>query len=315
MSRDLFICPDGSQGRVDKVLSELFPEVSRNLIRKALEAGRVTRIDGGLLEPKSKIHQGDELLVDLSRPKVEPLKPYDYPLEVLFEDESILVINKPTGMVTHPGDGTGEDTLIHAIIHYTSDICPVGAPDRPGIVHRLDKDTSGVMVIAKTEQAYHELVSQFAERKVDKHYIALVCGDMQGPEGEFNGPITRHPKVRVKMTVSASGKPAITKWQTLCNYGQDFTLVKCKILTGRTHQIRVHFSDARYPLVGDATYGSKKMEKKELFPRLMLHARELGLKHPVTQKEMVWKAPLPNDFQAVIKQLTLKYDVDFIRLA
>ncbi|MDG1138726.1 MAG: RluA family pseudouridine synthase [Opitutales bacterium] len=314
MSRDVFICPEGVQGRVDKVLSELFPEVSRSLIRKAIEGGRVTRFEGGVLEPKSKIYHGDKLFIDVSRPKVEPLKPYDYPLNVLFEDESILVVNKPTSMVTHPGDGTGEDTLIHALIHHTADICPVGAPNRPGIVHRLDKDTSGAIVIAKTEQAYHALVSQFSERKVNKQYMALLCGHIHESEGEFRGSIARHPKVRVKMTVSEAGKSAITRWQTLCNYGQDFTLVTCKILTGRTHQIRVHFSDAHYPIVGDATYGSKRMEKKELFPRLMLHAIELGLKHPVTQQAMVWKAPLPDDFQGVINQLGLKYDVDSIPL-
>ena len=306
--KEIFVCPHGQDGRVDKILAEHFPEVSRNLVKKALENGLVTTKDGARLEPKSKIHPGDQLLVDLQRPEVQPLVPYDYPLSVLFEDESILVVNKPAGMVTHPGDGTGEDTLVHAMIHHSSDICPVGSPNRPGIVHRLDKDTSGAIAIAKTEQAYHALVAQFTERLVDKQYLALVCGKMKNVKGEFTGSIARHPKVRVKMAVSDHGKPAITQWQTLGNFGNDFTLVKCKILTGRTHQIRVHFSNANHPLVGDATYGSRKMETKESFPRLLLHAWKLSLVHPLAKETMNWTAEIPHDFQDVINRLALKYD-------
>ena len=306
--KEIFVCPHGQDGRVDKILAEHFPEVSRNLVKKALENGLVTTKDGARLEPKSKIHPGDQLLVDLQRPEVQPLIPYDYPLSVLFEDESILVVNKPAGMVTHPGDGTGEDTLVHAMIHHSSDICPVGSPNRPGIVHRLDKDTSGAIAIAKTEQAYHALVAQFTERLVDKQYLALVCGKMKNVKGEFTGSIARHPKVRVKMAVSDHGKPAITQWQALGNFGNDFTLVKCKILTGRTHQIRVHFSNANHPLVGDATYGSRKMETKESFPRLLLHAWKLSLVHPLAKETMNWTAEIPHDFQDVINRLALKYD-------
>ena len=309
MVKEIFICPDGQHGRVDKILAEHFSEVSRNLVKKALESGLVTTKDGARLEPKSKIHPGDQLLVDLQRPEVQTLVPYDYPLTVLFEDESILVVHKPAGMVTHPGDGTGEDTLVHAIMHHTSDICPVGAPNRPGIVHRLDKDTSGVIAIAKTEQAYHALVAQFSDRLVHKQYIALVCGKMEKVKGEFTGPISRHPKVRVKMTVSDSGKPAITQWQALENFGNDYTLVMCKILTGRTHQIRVHFSNAQHPLVGDATYGSRKMENKESFPRLLLHAWKLSLVHPLTKETMNWTAEIPNDFNNVVNRLALRYDL------
>ena len=309
MVKEIFVCPHGQEGRVDKILAEHFPEVSRNLVKKALESGLVTTKDGARLEPKSKIYPGDQLLVDLQRPEVQPLVPYDYPLSVLFEDESILVVNKPAGMVTHPGDGTGEDTLVHAMIHHSSDICPVGSPNRPGIVHRLDKDTSGAIAIAKTEQAYHALVAQFTERLVDKQYLALVCGKMKNVKGEFTGSIARHPKVRVKMAVSDHGKPAITQWQTLGNFGNDFTLVKCKILTGRTHQIRVHFSNANHPLVGDATYGSRKMETKESFPRLLLHAWKLSLVHPLAKETMNWTAEIPHDFQDVINRLALKYDM------
>ena len=308
MVKEIFVCPHGQEGRVDKILAEHFPEVSRNLVKKALENGLVTTKDGARLEPKSKIYPGDQLLVDLQRPEVQPLVPYDYPLSVLFEDESILVVNKPAGMVTHPGDGTGEDTLVHAMIHHSSDICPVGSPNRPGIVHRLDKDTSGAIAIAKTEQAYHALVAQFTERLVDKQYLALVCGKMKNVKGEFTGSIARHPKVRVKMAVSDHGKPAITQWQALGNFGNDFTLVKCKILTGRTHQIRVHFSNANHPLVGDATYGSRKMETKESFPRLLLHAWKLSLVHPLAKETMNWTAEIPHDFQDVINRLALKYD-------
>ncbi len=291
-------------GRVDKVLAESFPEISRSLIQKAIEEGRVSRVNGELLERKTKLLCGDELVIDLSRPSVQMHAPFDYQLNILYEDDFIIVINKPSGMVTHPGDGTGPDTLVHALMHHLDILCPVGAPDRPGIVHRLDKDTSGVIVVAKTEKAYHNLVGQFSERKVGKEYLALVHGSLSLDSGEFSGPIGRHPKVRVKMCVSATGKNAITKWKVANRFLNNFTLVNCSILTGRTHQIRVHFSDANHPLAGDSTYRGNRKKQAYVFPRVMLHARKLKLLHPIQGIEMKWEAPLPKDFTESIEQLS-----------
>ena len=304
MSQDRFICPEGKMGRVDKVLSESFPEISRSLIKKAIEEGRVSRGNGQLLEPKTKLMGGDELIIDLSRPSVQMHAPFKFQLKILYEDDFIIVINKPSGMVTHPGDGTGPDTLVHALMHHLNILCPVGAPDRPGIVHRLDKDTSGVILVAKTEKAHHNLVSQFSERKVYKKYLALVHGSLSLDSGEFIGPISRHPKVRVKMSVSANGKNAVTKWKVENRFLNDFTLVSCNILTGRTHQIRVNFSDANHPLAGDTTYGGKRKNQKHEFSRVMLHAHELKLLHPIQGTMIKWKAPLPKDFTEPIEQLS-----------
>ena len=304
MSKNRFICPEGKMGRVDKVLAESFPEISRSLIQKAIEEGRVSRVDGELLEPKTKLMCGDELMIDLSRPSVQMHAPFEYQLNILYEDDFIIVINKPSGMVTHPGDGTGPNTLVHALMHHLDILCPVGAPDRPGIVHRLDKDTSGVIVVAKTEKAYRNLVSQFSERKVGKEYLALVHGSLSLDSGEFIGPIGRHPKVRVKMCVSANGKKAVTNWKVATRFSNDFTLVSCTILTGRTHQIRVHFSDANHPLAGDSTYGGNRKNQTHVFPRVMLHACKLQLLHPIKGIEMKWEAPIPEDFTELIEKLS-----------
>lgn len=303
MRQDRFICPEGKEGRVDKILAESFPEISRSLIQKAIEEGRVSRANGKLLEPKTKLLGGDQLIINLRRPSVQMHAPFSCLLNILYEDDFIIVIDKPSGMVTHPGDGTGPDTLVHALMHHLDILCPVGAPDRPGIVHRLDKDTSGVIVVAKTEKAYHNLVSQFSERQVGKEYLALVHGSLSLDTGEFIGSIGRHPKVRVKMCVSESGKKAVTQWKVVNRFSKDFTLVSCKILTGRTHQIRVHFSDANHPLAGDCTYGGKRRNQSLLFSRVMLHACKLQLLHPIEGTEMKWEAPLPKDFTGPIDQL------------
>ena len=274
-NKDKFLCPEHLSGRVDKVLAISFPDISRSLIKKAIEENRVTKIDGSSLEPKSKIFSGDELLIDLNRPNSDLLKPYAFPLDVLFEDESILVINKISGMVVHPGDGTGGH-FGSCINKYTTQICPLVCQIAPVSFTDWIKETSGVMVVAKTEEAYHELVRQFASREVDKEYVALVKGVLLQESGEYDGPIGRHPKFRFKMCVRDNGKPAVTRWRVIQKFGQDYSLINCKILTGRTHQIRVHFSNAGHPLVGDLTYGSTKKNKQTTEVRLMLHAANLG---------------------------------------
>ena len=306
--QDRFICPDGISGRADKILSAHYPNFSRVLIQQSMEEGKITYADGSGILPKSKISPGDILLVSLHRQSTEDLKPYECELSVLYEDDHILVVDKESGMVVHPGDGTDDTTLVHALLHHCGeDLSKVGAPLRPGIVHRLDKETSGVMVVAKTELAHLSLVDQFANRKTIKLYQAIVSGKLNGM-GEYCQPIGRHPTVRVKMSVSDKGKPALTRWKSLKNFGDYFTQVECEIRTGRTHQIRVHFSSSGHSLVGDKTYGYK-IKRKEVvsFPRTMLHACRLGFHHPKTMDKMEFMAPLPQDFSQCLQQLDQEY--------
>ena len=303
MAEEKFICPEGSSERVDKILSLAFPEKSRALIQKAIEKKKVRRVDGSFLESKTKINSGDELIVDLTRDETVSLMPKNIPLEVLYEDDQILVINKASGMVVHPGDGTKDDTLIHSLLyHYPNGLCPVGAPNRPGIVHRLDKETSGVMVIAKTEHAYHFLVEQFAKRKTEKEYRALAHGFFPTVKGKIDQPIGRHPKNRVRMAVVEHGKAALTEWEAMKKYAELFTLLKVIIHTGRTHQIRVHFSHLGHPLAGDLTYGAKKNES---FGRVMLHAHYLSFMHPLKLEKLNFCAELPPDFQHSLGTLSI----------
>lgn len=300
---DIFTCPEGVSGRADKVLADYYPEFSRSFIKQSIIDGTISRTDSTTIEPKTKITTGDTLLVRLILSEPSLLQPYNYNLSVLYEDNDVIVINKHAGMVVHPGDGTDDKTLVHALIHHCPyNLSTIGSPLRPGIVHRLDKDTSGVMVVAKSNSAHHCLVEQFAHRKTRKVYQAIVCGELTGA-GEFQHPIARHPTIRVKMAVSEKGKPAWTKWKKVKNFGNQFTHIECEIMTGRTHQIRVHFSNARHPLAGDKTYGYKEKNSGFVIPRVMLHAWKLWFEHPVTKKRMKFEAPLPNDFQFLLKEM------------
>ncbi len=302
--KDRFHCPDGLSGRADKVLADYYTDFSRAFIKQSIEQGKITKLDGSLIEPKTKIIPGDGLDVWLLREDSLELKPYNYKLSVLYEDDFLIVLNKDAGMVVHPGDGTDDKTLVHALLHHCGEnLSPVGAPLRPGIVHRLDKETSGVMVVAKSEMAHLSLVDQFAKRKTGKLYQAIVCGRLNG-RGEFTQPIGRHSTIRVKMAVSPKGKPAWTKWKEVKHFGSKFSLIECEIMTGRTHQIRVHMSAAKHPLAGDKTYGYRSgKEGKEEFPRVMLHASKLSFWHPQSAKLVEFVAPLPEDFQQSVNRL------------
>lgn len=301
MAEELFICPEGLSGRVDKILAQVFPDKSRSLIQKAIEGKKVRRQEGALLVAKTKIYAGEALVIDLSRDDIIPLVARDIPLTILYEDEEIVVINKVSGMVVHPGDGTKDDTLVHALLHqYPNGLCPVGAPERPGIVHRLDKETSGVMVIAKSERAYYSLVDQFSQRKTDKEYFALVFGELPEEKGRVDKPIGRHPKNRTRMAVVEHGKSALTEWETIRTYQGPFSFLRVKIHTGRTHQIRVHLSFLGHPLAGDSTYGAKNHPD---FNRVMLHAHCLKLTHPVSAEQLTFRAELPQDFETCLQLL------------
>lgn len=307
MPEHTFIVPeDSTPDRVDKILAAHYPGVSRAVIQRFIECGKVCRKNGGSLEPKKKLHPGEVLLVDLSPEPIPSLRPVDLPIGILYEDESIVVVDKPSGMVVHPGDGTGEDTLVHALLHHCDEsLSTVGAPKRPGIVHRLDKDTSGVMVVAKTDSVHHALVKQFAERETGKEYLALALGVPRETTGSITLPIGRHPTIRVKMAVVDNGKSAHTDWEMVDgDFGDLASLLKCRIHTGRTHQIRVHLSSLGHPVVGDETYGFKPARSRiPSPPRVLLHAQKLSFTHPASDALMTVEAPVPVDFSEYLELL------------
>ena len=300
MSATTFVVPeDAHPERVDKLLARSFPEVSRGAIQRSIEMGRTQRKGGEALQSKQKLLPGDVLLVDFTPETVPGLRPVEIPLEILHEDEDIVVLNKSSGMVVHPGDGTGEDTLVHALLHHCGDnLSHTGAPERPGIVHRLDKETSGVMVVAKTDVAHKVLAERFSSREIVKKYLAVVVGVPGECKGSIRLPIGRHPKVRVKMAVSENGKPAHTDWEVVEGFGGENALVECLIHTGRTHQIRVHLSYLGHAIAGDLTYGYKPGRQMGLeAPRVLLHAHSLCFAHPVSGEQVSYEAELPGDFE------------------
>ncbi|TAG32900.1 MAG: RluA family pseudouridine synthase [Verrucomicrobia bacterium] len=223
-------------------------------------------------------------------------------LDVLFEDQHLLVVNKPAGMVVHPGAGTGDDTLVHALLgHCEGSLSGVGGVERPGIVHRLDKDTTGVIVVAKSDAAHRGLSEQFAERHLHKEYLALVTGVPRLMSGRIESSISRHPIHRHKMTTGEGGKPARTDWTREKIFAPHAALMRCHILTGRTHQIRVHMKSIGHSILGDAIYGWKDSAPLPMKPpRIMLHAELLRFDHPVTARTLEMRAPLPEDFRAMI---------------
>ena len=315
MPEETFVVPeDAPPERADKLLARHFPEVSRGAIQRAIERGKVRPQDGQLIRPKQKLFPGNVLLLDFTPEPVPGLRPVEIPLEIIHEDEHLVVVNKPSGMVVHPGEGTGEDTLAHALLFHCGDnLSSIGAPARPGIVHRLDKQTSGIIVAAKTDSAHHALASQFADRETKKEYLALALGVPREKTGSIQLPIGRHPTVRVKMAVSENGKKAHTEWRVVESFGQEFALLQCAILTGRTHQIRVHLAHMGHVIAGDQTYGYKPARQDApVAPRVLLHAETLGLAHPANGEPIEFKAPLPDDFEDYLSGLREQFSGDAV---
>lgn len=297
--------PEGSRlTRADKALAQAFPEHSRAALQRAFEAGLVRRA-GKVIGQSADVRAGEVLEFSLPEVKPSELRPVAIPLEVLLEDAHLIVLNKPAGMVVHPGVGTGEDTLVHALLaHCAGGLSGIGGVERPGIVHRLDKETSGVLVVAKHDAAHRALADQFASRTLQKEYLALVSGSPKADQGTIDRAISRHPVHRHRMTVGEGGRPSRTDWTVEQRYGTAATLVRCRIHTGRTHQIRVHLKSLGHPVLGDATYGWKPASNLTDPPRIMLHAEHLVLAHPTTGLPLDMRAPLPADFREHIARLT-----------
>ncbi len=297
MSTETFIC-DISNLRLDKFL-HITLNISRSHAQKLIAEGRVL-VDGQSAKSSTKLQIGTQVSVSFAddEPDDTPL-PQDIPLDIIFEDDDIIVLNKPAGLVVHPATGHTQDTLVNALLHHTPSIAALH-PERPGIVHRLDRDTSGVMVVAKNEASLENLQAQFKARKVEKIYLTLVYGIPKSPKGIIDVPLGRDPQHRQKFAARADGKPARTHYAVVQTF-EGFSLLSVKLETGRTHQIRVHLAWLAHPVVGDTVYGYKKNRLRA--KRQFLHASQLSFSHPRTGERLHFKAPIHADLQEILDSL------------
>ena len=287
--------------RLDLVLGRELPELSRSAVQKLMDNGLVTCADKAV-KKNYRVCAGDVIRVTLPEPEPAEILPEDIPLDVVWEDDAIIVVNKPRGMVVHPAPGHISGTLVNALLyHCGSSLSGIGGVIRPGIVHRIDMDTSGLLVVAKNDAAHASLSAQLADRSLSRVYEAVVCGRIRDDEGVVDAPVGRHPTDRKRMAVTEkNGRPARTFYRVLARYA-GYTRLECRLETGRTHQIRVHMAYIGHPLLGDLIYGKKKPEKG--LSGQCLHARELKLIHPVTGIPMTFTAPLPPYFTDVLSRL------------
>ncbi len=286
--------------RLDAYIASKKENISRTNIQRLIEEGSIL-VNGQKKKISYKVQIGDSIEINIPEAKETDIKAEDIPLEVVYEDRDIIVVNKPKGMVVHPANGNPDGTLVNAIMNICKgSLSGIGGEIRPGIVHRLDKDTSGLLIVAKNDLAHINMSTQIKNREVKKIYIALVKGNINENEATINMPIGRSTKDRKKMAVRKEGKEAVTHFKVLKRYG-DYTLLKIKIDTGRTHQIRVHMAEIGHPVVGDMVYSKGKNEFG--VEGQMLHATSLDFKHPITGKEMHLEADLPEYFKNVLNEL------------
>ena len=286
--------------RLDSYIAKSKNELSRTMIQKLIEDGNIL-VNGTKKKISYKVQKGDIIELNIPEPKETGIKAQDIPIEIIYEDNDIIVVNKPKGMVVHPANGNPDGTLVNAVMALCKgSLSGIGGEIRPGIVHRLDKDTSGLLIIAKNDLAHINMSEQIKDRNVKKIYIALVKGNIGENEATIDMPIGRSTKDRKKMAVRKDGKQAITHFKVLKRY-YDYTLLEVKIDTGRTHQIRVHMAEIGHPVVGDMVYSNGKNEFG--VEGQMLHAKSLDFKHPITGKEMHLEAELPNYFKEVLNKL------------
>lgn len=287
---------DGTQ-RLDQYLAGHLPELSRSRIQSLLKSGDIT-VNGRAAKAKAAVQRGDVIDVHIPEPEPAEAQPQEIPLSVLYEDGDLIVVDKDSGMVVHPAAGNPDGTLVNALLYHCGDLAGIGGVGRPGIVHRLDKDTSGCIVVAKNDGAHASLTAQFAERSTSKIYLAVVQGQPAGNEGTVFTNIGRHPVNRMKMAVvnPGSGKAAITDWKVVFrDPSTDSALVMCILHTGRTHQIRVHMHHLGHPLIGDPIY-AREARQKARPGRLMLHAWKLAFTHPATGERLSFEAPIPPEY-------------------
>lgn len=293
--------------RLDQLLAQLFPDFSRSQLQRWIKSGQV-KVDGKKLRPRDQMSGGEAIQIEVPETVQPEWEAQPMPLDLVFEDDEILVLNKPAGLVVHPGAGNPDSTLLNALLSHAPQLRSL---PRAGIVHRLDKDTSGLMVVAKTERARLNLIEQLSSRELHREYTTVVMGVMISG-GTVDEPIGRHRQDRKRMAITEHGKPAISHYRVAARY-RAHTLVNVKLATGRTHQIRVHMAYIHFPVVGDPVYGGRLKLPKNCsealklalrgFRRQALHAARLGLKHPVTGEELSWQCELPSDMSSLIEAL------------
>ncbi len=312
----IVVPPKQSKERIDVYLTHQVENATRSKVQKAIEAGAVL-VDGRKVKPSHPVSPGEVIEITLPRPPRPEAQPEDIPLDILYEDKDLLIVNKPAGMVTHPAYGNYTGTLVNALLHHCRTLSTVNTNLRPGIVHRLDKNTTGLMVIAKHDVAHHLLARQFSKRTLQREYWAIVWGKFSERSGTIEASLGRSKRDRKKVTVTADGKHAVTEYEVLQEF-EFLSLVRLKLKTGRTHQIRVHLAHIGHPVFGDPTYGGRSntwggLEGKKvhraanllkLISRQALHAKTIGFVHPTTKREIVFDSDLPADMKAVLAELS-----------
>ena len=296
--------------RLDRALADAAPTISRERLKALIRGGAVEESGRLLRDPATKVRGDENVRVEVPEPTPAHNEPQDIPLTIVFEDEHLLIVDKPAGLVVHPAAGNLDGTLVNALLHHCGgSLSGIGGVARPGIVHRIDKDTSGLLVVAKTDVAHEGLAKQFAAHSIDRRYLAIVTGVPRVSEGVVNAPLARSSTNRKKIAIveGKRGKRAVTHWKRL-HVLKDAALVECRLETGRTHQVRVHMASIGHPLVGDPVYGRSgkthgKILKELQFHRQALHATELGFTHPVTKGRLSFTSPMPPDMQELFDAL------------
>lgn len=311
----IVVPPKQSKERIDVYLTHQIQNATRSKVRQAIDEGLVL-VNGNRVKPSHSVSPGEIIDITLPRPPRMDAQPENIPLDIVHEDDQLLVVNKPAGMVTHPAYGNYAGTLVNALLHHCKSLSTVNTEMRPGIVHRLDKDTSGLLVVAKNDAAHHALAKQFSKRTIDREYWALVWGRFKQPQGTIEASLGRSKRDRKKVTVTAEGKPAVTEYEVMREY--DFLSLVClKLKTGRTHQIRVHLAHVGHPVFGDPSYGGRNatwggLEGKrarraqyllKLISRQALHAKTIGFAHPATRQFVKFDSEIPEDMQKVLAGL------------
>jgi len=299
---ELIVSEDDAKLRLDQLLARRLPQYSRSRLQQLIRSGFV-RLNDASTRPRQIVRAGDK--IDVREPPVEQIEiqPQRIPLDILFEDDDLIVINKPAGLTVHPGAGQREQTLVNALLSHCTTLSGIGGKERPGIVHRLDRETSGRLVVAKNDLAHRELSRQFADRNVEKIYLALVVGKPRKPASVIEERIGRHPVHRQRMSVTTKrGRTAKTEYRVLRSTG-DASLIECRLHSGRTHQVRVHFHHLGHAVLGDKVYAPRVAKN---FPRQMLHAWKLGFRHPRTGEWKQFQAPVPDDFKEAVARTGLQ---------
>ena len=299
--------------RFDRALAAAVPTMSRERLKALISAGEVSIAGAPMRDPSRKAAGGETVQIAIPAPTAATAEAQDIPLTIMFEDEHLLVVDKPAGLVVHPAAGNLDGTLVNALLHHCAGrLSGIGGVARPGIVHRIDKDTSGLLVVAKTDRAHEGLASQFAAHSVERLYTAVVAGRPMPMAGRIDGALARSSSNRQKMAIVADGrgKHAVTHYKTLQTLSKDATVVECRLETGRTHQVRVHMTSLGHPLLGDPVYGRTKPAHREVlqqlnFTRQALHARTLGFFHPTTKDKLTFESPIPSDIQELISFLSV----------